>query len=73
MVKQFGASSIDIQLSFWVRNIRQWTSVRTDMMVAIDKAFRQNGIHIPFPQQELHLHSLSKEDSPTKNKLMETD
>ena len=73
MVKQFGASSIDMQLSFWVRNIRQWTSVRTDMMVAIDKAFRQNGIHIPFPQQELHLHPFSKEDSLTKNKLMETD
>ncbi|MGZ4068451.1 MAG: mechanosensitive ion channel family protein [Bacteroidia bacterium] len=71
MVKQFGAGSIDMQLSFWVRNIRQWTAVRTDMMLAIDRSFRQNGIHIPLPQQELHLRSFSKEESLAKDTIME--
>ncbi|MGZ3853551.1 MAG: mechanosensitive ion channel family protein, partial [Flavisolibacter sp.] len=71
MVKQFGAGSIDMQLSFWVRNIRQWTAVRTDMMLAIDRSFRQNGIHIPLPQQELHVRSFSKEESLAKDTIME--
>ena len=65
MVKQFGASSIDLQLTFWVRNIRHWTAVRTDILLAIERAFRQNGIQIPLPQQELHLRSISKEEQLT--------
>jgi potassium-dependent mechanosensitive channel len=59
IIKQFNNSSIDMQLTFWVRNIRQWTAVKTDIILAIDRAFSKNSISIPFPQQELHIRSLS--------------
>jgi potassium-dependent mechanosensitive channel len=62
IIKQFNSSSIDMQLTFWVRNIRQWTLVKTDIILAIDRAFTENSIKIPFPQQELHITSFSTEE-----------
>jgi small-conductance mechanosensitive channel len=29
--------------------------VRTDLHLMIDKAFRENGVEIPFPQRDIHL------------------
>jgi len=31
-------------------------------MLAIDRAFRENSIKIPLPQQELHISSVTRED-----------
>lgn len=50
---EFGASSVDLQLSFWVRatDIRQ---VRSDVMFGVKKAFDREGIEIPFPHTTLY-------------------
>lgn len=50
---QFGASSVDLQLSFWVRasDIRQ---VRSDVMFSIKAALDREGIEIPFPHTTLY-------------------
>jgi len=55
----FGDSALDFQLRFYVRNVDQRLSVLSDMNFAIDRAFRENGIEIPFPQRDLHLRSVS--------------
>jgi potassium efflux system protein len=62
LVRQFNSSAIDMQLSFWVKNITDTAAVRSDILLAIDRAFKENSIKIPLPQQELHISSLSKEE-----------
>lgn len=60
IIKQFNSSSIDMQLTFWVRNITELLFVKSDIILAIDHAFKQNSIKIPFPQQEVHVSSVLK-------------
>ncbi|MDX2480489.1 MAG: mechanosensitive ion channel [Desulfuromusa sp.] len=54
----FGASSIDFNLRFWVKSIDDRVRIRTDVAIIIDRLFREEGISIPFPQQDLHLRSI---------------
>jgi len=53
----FGASSLDFQLRFFIRDLMLYPVVETDVRFAIDKAFRENNIEIPFPQTDLHIRS----------------
>jgi small-conductance mechanosensitive channel len=53
----FGNSSLDFELLFWSREIWWIEDLRSDIRFAIDAAFRQNGITIPFPQRDLHFKS----------------
>lgn len=52
---EFGSSSIDARLMFWVSNFKEAFQVKSDLIVAIQQAFRLNNISIPFPQSEIHL------------------
>jgi potassium efflux system protein len=54
----FGESALNFELRFFIRNVDQRLSVLSDINFAIDRAFRENGIEIPFPQRDLHLRSL---------------
>jgi small-conductance mechanosensitive channel len=57
IIKQFNASSIDMQLTFWVSNLNDLPAVKTDIIVAIDRAFKQFGQVSP-PQQEVEVSSV---------------
>ncbi|WP_207632642.1 mechanosensitive ion channel family protein [Foetidibacter luteolus] len=68
LFQQFNNSSIDIRIVFWVRNIREGFPLKSDLIREIDKAFRRNGIVIPFPQQDLHIRTNSQfEIKPSDN------
>jgi small-conductance mechanosensitive channel len=54
----FGNSSIDFQLRAWIEDVDNRLKVRSALGVAIDKAFREHKIEIPFPQRDLHLRSV---------------
>jgi len=69
IIRQFGSSSIDMQLSFWVRNIREWLVVKSDIILAIDIAFKENKIEIPLPQQDVYIRSISQEQDVSKNEV----
>lgn len=60
--EQFGSSSIDLRVYFWVKHIRDAASTRSDLIIAIVTAFKTNGIDIPFPQQDIYLHQPKKSD-----------
>ena len=49
----FGASSLDFDLLFYVREFRNIENIQSDVRFAIDRAFRQHDIEIPFPQRDL--------------------
>lgn len=53
----FGESSLDFSLVFWIPDPVQRPVVESDLRYAIDAAFRAEGIEIPFPQRDLHLRS----------------
>lgn len=53
--KNFGDSSLDFQLFFLTHNTFGVENTKSDLRFAIDKAFRENGVQIPFPQRDVHL------------------
>jgi potassium efflux system protein len=56
----FGDSSLDFELRCHVRNVDRRLTIVSDINFAIDKAFRENHIEIPFPQRDLHVRDLPK-------------
>lgn len=51
----FGDSSLDFQLFFWVENSFIVERIKSDIRFLIYKEFDDNGISIPFPQRDLHI------------------
>jgi len=56
-VTQFGESSIDFVIKYWVPHFNYGFDVKSDLIMAIDEAFKLNGIVIPFPQQDVNIKS----------------
>lgn len=55
--REFGDSSLNFMLLFWIPNAVEKYDVISEINFAIDAGFRKNGIEIPFPQRDLHLRS----------------
>ncbi len=55
LFKAFGASSLDFVLLFWTGEFENWTRVRSDMTVRVNRALAEAGIEIPFPQHDVHM------------------
>jgi potassium efflux system protein len=51
----FGNSALNFELRIFVRDIDHRLQVKSDINFAVDAAFREAGIEIPFPQQDLHV------------------
>jgi len=52
VIRQFNEKSIEMQLSFWVKNLTESLDIKSKMMLAIDLAFKQNEIRM-VPKNEL--------------------
>ncbi len=57
--EDFGASSLDFSLRFFVSDVSSSLSSATEVRMSILKRFREHGIEIPFPQRDLNLRDLS--------------
>jgi len=55
LFQQFGESSLDFELRCFVKDTDYFLTAKSELLFAIDKAFRDQGIEIPFPQRDLHL------------------
>ena len=64
LFRAFGDSSLNFELRVFLYNVDNRLSVISDLNFAIDKAFRKEGIEIPFPQRDLHVKSLPAESRP---------
>jgi len=60
----FGDSSLDFELRVRVQRIERRFSVMSDINFSIDKAFREAGVTIPFPQRDLHVVSYPEQLVP---------
>jgi small-conductance mechanosensitive channel len=60
----FADSGINLELGFWIADPREGTlAVRSDINLAIWRAFRAEGIEIPYPQREVRLLSGDGEET----------
>jgi small-conductance mechanosensitive channel len=59
--KGFGANSLDFGIRAWTNDFGDWVSIRTEMTARVYEALQREGLEIPFPQQDLHLRTVSRE------------
>jgi len=55
LLVKFGASSWDMVLRAWISDPKLHHNIRSDINCEIVRAFRDNNIEIPFPQNDVHL------------------
>lgn len=55
----FGDSSLDFVLYFFVADVFKVQSLKSDLRTEIDKKFRENNVTIPFPQRDVHFYPTS--------------
>lgn len=55
LVDQFGDSSINIKIFFWIESHKNWLKIRSNLAHRIKKTFNELGISIPFPIRTLKL------------------
>ncbi|MFW0718299.1 mechanosensitive ion channel domain-containing protein [Pedobacter sp. N23S346] len=59
--EKFGESSIDIKILFWNKHYKDGSKTKSDLIEAIDAAFRAKGIKIPFPHQDITINRIDKQ------------
>ncbi len=60
LFQDFGGSSLDFELRCFLRDVEEIFRVASDLRFAIDKAFREAGIEIPFLQTDIHLRDIDR-------------
>lgn len=56
LLTQFADSGINLELGFWIADPEAGSAnIRSDISLAVLRAFRANGIEIPFPQREIRV------------------
>jgi len=55
LFSDFADSQLTFTLQFFSRSVFRIEFVKSDIRFAIEKAFRENGISIPFPQRDVHI------------------
>lgn len=66
LFRSFGDSSLNFELRCFIREVDSRLNVISDMNFEIDRAFREAGIEIPFPQREVHLISSKEQKEITQ-------
>lgn len=51
----FGESSLDFELACWTKHQWEKDIIKSELRFAINKAFKDNNIVIPFPQRDVHI------------------
>ncbi|MDB4584372.1 mechanosensitive ion channel, partial [Draconibacterium sp.] len=54
---RFNDSSIDVSIKYWIGHFIYGHDIKSNLIMAIDKVFKENGIVIPFPQRDIHIQS----------------
>ncbi len=63
-MRAFGASSLDFELLGWINHPELRGRVKHDLLMKIDRRFREEGIVIPFPQRDVHVRGGTLDEDP---------
>jgi len=66
LFRGFGDSSLNFELRVHLYDVDRRLTTISDLNFAIDKAFREEGIEIPFPQRDVHVKTLPESKSEDK-------
>ena len=61
---EFGDSALLFELRVFIKNIPEKFQANSDLNFAIDAAFREHNIQIPFPQRDVHIINDSQNAKP---------
>lgn len=61
-MRAFGESSLDFELLGWIRYPEQRGLAKHQLLIEIERRFREHDITIPFPQRDIHLPPASDLD-----------
>ena len=61
LFNDFGESSLQFTVCFWIEKPFLRKLISSNIRFRIDEAFRANGIRIPFPQRDVHVHQAPAE------------
>ncbi len=73
LFQDFGDSGLQFELRCWTSNYAAWVDIRSEIIIAIESTFRQEGIEIPFPQRDLHIITDKTKDKPVKDEKSEEE
>ena len=64
----FGDSALDLELRFWICDVQNGIrNISSEVLLEIWDLFRQHGIHVPFPQRDIHLHPAQHPSMATRH------
>jgi MscS family membrane protein len=61
-MRAFAESSINFELLAWIRMPEQRGLVQHEILMEIERRFAEEGIHIPFPQRDIHIKNGALQD-----------
>jgi len=53
----FGESSLDLRILFWIDDFENGLKAMSEVGISVNRALKEEGIEIPFPQRDLHFRS----------------
>lgn len=60
-LNNFGDNSLEFELLFWTTNVWRIEAMKSDIRFSIYKSFKENDIHIPYPQRDVHIRTVATE------------
>lgn len=58
VVRNFGESSVDLQLRVWIHDARRRMDTISDITDKIKETFDAEGIEIPYPKRDIYVHEI---------------
>jgi len=68
---EFGDSSLDFSVRVYVAELAHRLQVIHDLHVLLERALREHGIEIPFPQRDIHIRSVAHASDGAMNSVMQ--
>lgn len=63
--KDISPEALQMQVFYWSRQTKQLAEIKSDVIVAINQLFLKNDIQIPYPKQEVFVHTANHEKNKT--------
>lgn len=60
VANEFAPRSINFEILFWVKLFNEPHLIKSEVITKIDACFKAEGVVIPIPQQELYIHTHTK-------------
>lgn len=67
----FGDSSLDFSVRIFVSELFNRLPVTHDLHIRLEKALREHGIEIPFPQRDIHIRSVLQDNGEMKQDVQQ--